>query len=295
MPRILTNKIIAITGASSGIGRATACACAAAGMGVVVAARRQERLKELVREIQRDGGRAQAVVCDVNHDEDVGRLIDQTMRTFGRLDAFFANAGYGIYETIERTTLPMFRDIFETNFFATVHCLQAALPALRQTRHAHPACPSSPDGALAHLLICSSALSEISIPMDGAYAATKAAQDSVAGALRAELSAERIEVSTVHPIGTSTEFSDRALGSREAGRFMRAHNRRWRNHTPERVAQAIMKCLHRPRPEVWPSGMARLMLATATACPGVAAYVTRRMMKKLPAKDEDDDRNPPRG
>ncbi len=272
MKRALNNKVIVITGASSGIGQATAIACGAQGMSVVVSARREDRLDQVAREVESAGGQALPLRCDVTQDDDVRNLIARTIESFGRLDALFSNAGYGIYESVERTTLTMFRDIFETNFFGTIRCLHEALPALRRTKRDH-------DDALAHLLICSSALSEIAIPMDGAYAATKAAQDSVAGALRAEVAAEGITVTSVHPIGTDTEFSKQAKGSEEAGKFIRTQSRRWRSHTPEVVARAILRGLQRPRPEVWPSPTTRLLLAGATAFPGLAARGVNKMMR----------------
>src|SRR5207237_1833907 len=101
-PMDLTGKPIAITGASSGIGRATAIACARAGMPVAVGARRADRLESLSAEIAAAGGRAIAVQMDVDKPEDCQRLIDRTIGAFGSIYAVFANAGFGLHKPIHQ-------------------------------------------------------------------------------------------------------------------------------------------------------------------------------------------------
>src|SRR4051812_42586613 len=105
MPPIdLSGKSIAITGASSGIGRATALACAAAGMPVALGARRVDKLKAAVDEITAKGGRAIAVPTDVTSPDDCRRLLDTAVAELGPLYAVFANAGYGIEKPMVRTS-----------------------------------------------------------------------------------------------------------------------------------------------------------------------------------------------
>src|SRR6187401_3636157 len=100
----LRDRPIAITGASSGIGRATAFACAAAGMPVVLGARRVEKLQAAVEEIRRAGGKAVAVGMDVDRPEDCRTLVDRTAAEFGSIYAVFANAGYGLERPIEEVS-----------------------------------------------------------------------------------------------------------------------------------------------------------------------------------------------
>src|SRR5882724_761167 len=123
----LTGKPIAITGASSGIGRATAIACAAAGMPVALGARRVEKLESAVREITAAGGRAIAVPTDVDKPEDCRRLVDRTVAEFGSIYAVFANAGYGFEKAMADTTDAELRAIFETNFFGTMNTIRPAM------------------------------------------------------------------------------------------------------------------------------------------------------------------------
>ncbi len=269
--RDLTGRVIVITGAGSGIGAATATACAAAGMVVVLAGRRAERLEEVADRIGADGGEALAVPCDVTRDGDVRELFDRAMGEFGRVDAFFANAGITCEAGILDTNDQRARELFETNFFGTLRCIHAGVAAIRETAARNPE-----PVPLRHALICSSAISEIGLPLTGVYCATKAAQDSVAGALRAEVADEGIVVSSIHPIGTRTDLFLRADGSTRS-----LHTPASLMHPPERVGRAVVRCLRRPRAEVWPSGVTRWGLAVCTALPGVSAWAMRRLHRRL--------------
>ncbi len=178
MTRMLRDKVILISGASSGIGRATALACAWAGMHVSIAARRVDRLQEVARRVSDLNRRCHYFSCNVANPDDVKRWVEDAHRTFGRIDAVFANAGYGHAGPALDMPLSAQRAIFDVNYFGTVHLLREALPYLATT----------PEG-LKHLLVCSSCLSELGPPESGVYAATKAAQDCLAQSLRAELRA----------------------------------------------------------------------------------------------------------
>lgn len=265
----LRNRVIMITGASSGIGAASAVACAQAGMDVVVVARRRERLERVVDRIQQCGRRALPVVCDVSQDGDVDRVFEQTLRAFGRLDCLFANAGGGLIAPVMDTTQQMFRDLFETNFYGTLRFVWAAVSVMRRQPKEYP------DG---HVLICSSCVSELALPKYGAYCATKAAQDSIAQSLRAELAQERIHVSSVHPVTTQTEFFDCA-GQRSPGDKEANEPHRFMVQSAEHVASRVVRCLRKPRPEVWPHVPTRYAMAICTAFPRLTAWAMRRMAR----------------
>ncbi len=279
MPRNLQNKVIVITGGSSGIGAATAVECAKAGMSVCLAARREDKLRQVADQVEQHGATAMTITCDVRNDDDVRQLIQQTYDRFQRLDVVFANAGYGFFSSVLAMTEQQHRDIFETNYFGTIRCVREAVPFLRKTT----------DG-LKQLLICSSAASEIGLPMFGAYSATKAAQDSIAGALRAELAREGIHVTSVHPIGTSTEFF------KTAGRLSGIDNP-YTNTPPKRrqsvehVAGRIISAIRKPRAEVWPMPIARIGLGLATIVPEMTnhamKYYTRKKLRELGKSQPD--------
>lgn len=262
----LTGRPIAITGASSGIGRATAIACARAGMPVALGARRVDKLESAVQEIRRAGGLAIAVAMNVDRPEECESLVARAHGEFGSLYAVFANAGYGLERPIASTTDAELRAIFETNFFGTMNTIR---PALGRMQAAGPG----------HILICSSCLAKIGTPFVGAYSATKAAQDHIARALRIELNGAGIAVSSVHPIGTRTEFFERKSG--ESGRDLMTSPPTMFTQSAETVASAVVRQLRRGRGgEVWTSLPTRLAFAAMNAFPGIGDWVLRRYAAK---------------
>ncbi len=275
----LKDRVLVVAGASSGIGRATALHAARAGMHVVLGARRIDRLNDLAREVQAIGRQARVIGCDVNRDDDVQQLIDQSVQKFSRVDAVFANAGYGLYASVLETSDAQYRAIFETNLFGTLRVLKAAAAVMMKQER-------QPTAGRGHLLICTSAASEVSPPMYGAYAATKAAQDSIAQSLRAELADDGIHVSTVHPIPTKTEFFDRLRENKAPGRVV-VHSPAPFEQTVDQVSSAIVRCLRKPIAEVWPHKLTRLGAGFATAFPGLANCALQSHMRKLRKIEED--------
>lgn len=267
----LSGRPIVITGASSGIGEATALECASAGMPVVVAARRTDRLDALARRIVSSGGRALAVKTDVTDPEACRGLLSQAEEAFGPIHAVYANAGYGYERAFHESTDEQIREIFETNFWGSLNVIRPALERMIPRRSGH-------------VLMCSSCLSKIGVPFMSAYSATKAAQDHFARGMRHELAALGIRVSTVHPVLTATELFDEVARRSGGGRvYGRGRGRGLFVQSPVRVARATVRCLRQPRGEVWTSLPTRLAMAAATACPGLADAVLRRWGVPRPA------------
>lgn len=263
---------IAITGASSGIGAATALACAEAGMPVVLGARRVERCEALVREITSRGGRAVAVEMDVTVPQDCTRLVDRTIEAFGSIYSVYANAGYGIESGVMETDDQAMRAIFETNFFGTMNTIRPAVEAMKLAGRGH-------------VLICSSCIAKMSIPYYAAYSATKAAQAHLGRAMNLELAPLGIHTTVVCPGPTRTEFSEKVRTEWGSGRMIR-HRPEAAADTAEDVARATVKALRRPRAEVWLSWPMRLGMAFCNAFPGVEHFVLRRMVTKREANSE---------
>jgi short-subunit dehydrogenase len=270
----LRDKVIVISGASSGIGAATAIACAQAGMHVALGARRLDKLRDVAAQVEQLGRRALVCVCDVDRDDEVARFIAAAERELQRIDVCFANAGYGLVSPVLETSDAQVRAIFETNVYGTLRLMRAALPVMRRT---------SPQP---HLVVCSSSASEIAPPLYGVYAATKAAQDSMTQALRVELHAQGIAVSSVHPVGTRTEFFARAHrnGHDESADPIQLNTPTMLMQSPQHVARRIVACLRRPRPEVWPSPLTRYGVALCTAFPSLADWALRRMFARRDAR-----------
>ncbi|MGD9688761.1 MAG: SDR family NAD(P)-dependent oxidoreductase [Phycisphaerales bacterium] len=270
MPAIdLHSKPIAITGASSGIGAATALACARAGMPVALAARRLDRCTSLADRINREGGRAIAVALDVADPEACARLIDRTIDAFGSIYSIYANAGYGIESPADALDPQRLRDIFEVNFFGTMNAIRPALPHFKAARRGH-------------VLICSSCLAKMTLPFTSAYSATKAAQAHIGRAMALELEPLGIHVSVVCPIGTRTEFSTNVRTEVGQPRQIEHIPDRFKQ-SAELVADATVRCLRRPRPEVWTSLFTRFGMAVCTAFPGIEHFWLRRMVRERAA------------
>lgn len=254
----LKGKTILITGASSGIGAATARACVDAGMKCVITARREDRLHQLASEL---GEQCVPIVGDVTQTGFNQHLLEQS----GEVYAVFANAGHGIDQKIVDSNMSQFRGLFELNLFAAV---ELASLAARQMVELHRG----------HILLCASCLSKFATPQHGAYCASKSALEAVAKSMRIELKKDSVYVSTVHPIGTRTEFFDRSamLSGKEISEFA-SQSPSWLMQPPEKVAKAVVRCLKRPRPEVWTCLPMRLISTVFTAFPRLAGMATQRL------------------
>jgi NAD(P)-dependent dehydrogenase (short-subunit alcohol dehydrogenase family) len=271
MPRNLRDKVLVITGASAGIGAATARAAADAGMHVVLNARSADRLAAVADEIRAAGREAAVVVGDVTGDGHSDRLLDAALEHFGRFDVVFANAGMKFCQPVHEVAPAALRRIFDVNLFAAVDLLQHAarrLIAARQT---------------GHLLMCSSAVAKFTFSLFSAYSATKAAQNHICRAMRMELKLHGIDVTSVHPATTRTDLFRRATeyeGRTYDPQAPFGDSPTWYAQPPERVAAAIIRCLRRPRAEVWTSGVLAVGAALMTIFPELGDYIDERFQRR---------------
>lgn len=258
MPIDLQNRVIVITGASSGIGAATALACARAGMHVVLHGRDNGRLAAVAHDVLQLGRRAETLAGDVTEPGLGERLLDLAEARLGGFYAVFANAGYAFRKPLHEATEAELRRIFDVNFFSATALVTAAARRLIAARRP------------GHLLQCSSALAKFSLPSHAPYCATKAAQNHVCRSMALELRPYGIHVSSVHPITTRTAFFVRveqyANPDADPARAM-DHVPKWMVQPPEIVARAVIRCLRRPRPEVWTSPLTRVACGLMTVFP----------------------------
>ena len=263
----LQDKVMIITGASSGIGAATAIECARSGMDLVLNARRAEKLTEVARAIEKLGRKATLVIGDVTEEGLSLRLLDEAEQAFGGFYAVFSNAGHGLDRPAHETSEDELRHIFEVNYFASVDLISAS--AKRLIKQGRPG----------HLLMNSSCLAKFTLPHHSAYSATKAAQNHFCRAMRLELKPERIEVSSVHPITTTTEFfqvSQKLSGNENFDGIVPDHAPRMFIQPPERVARAIIKGLRKPPAEVWTSFIVRATAGMMTVFPSLFDVLMRK-------------------
>ena len=220
----INGSVVAITGASSGIGAAAARARAAEGAKVVIGARRAERLKELAAELN---GSATVVEMDVRKSEDSQKLVEAALDAHGRLDTIVVNAGLGVYGGLMDMSDQQIEEMIETNVSGTVWPIRAAVPLLLKG-----------DGG--DIVIVASVAGLRGAGDEAVYAATKFAQVGLAGALDRELREKGIRVTAICPGGVATEF---AMGT---GRTpdMPGLEEMLR---PEDVAAAIVSVLKQPR------------------------------------------------
>lgn len=220
----LTGTVVAVTGASSGIGAATARSLVDAGASVVVGARRRQRLDELASEL---GERVATAVCDVRRVEDSLALVETALERFGRLDTLVANAGIGAYGGILDLTDEQLTAIMDTNLPGTVWPIRAAVPVMQEAGGGD-------------IVIVSSVAGLRGGADEAVYAATKFAQVGLAGALDRELREHGIRVTAICPAAVKTEFAigaGRDDGDPALDDYLQ----------PEDVAHAIRTVLEQPR------------------------------------------------
>ena len=203
MPEI-SGQVVIVTGASSGIGEATARRLARAGAKVVLAARRPDRLEALARALDPTGTGVLAVAGDVTDAADRQNLVDTALAKFGRIDALVNNAGYGTRGPLELVPVDALRKNFETNVFSLIALTQLVLPAMRERG----------GGCIINI---GSVAGRIARPLSSIYDATKHALEALTDGLRGELKPFGVRVTLIRPGFIVTEFS--AAASKASDQF----------------------------------------------------------------------------
>ncbi len=189
----LSGRVVAITGASSGIGEATALACARAGAAVALAARRTDRIENLAERIAGDGGRALAVTADVGEEAQARAFVQRTHDDLGRLDVLVNNAGVMLLGPIENAPTEEWRRMIHVNLFGVLYCTHAALPLMRQQGSGHIVNVSSVAGRVARL-------------GSGVYNLTKWGVGAFSESLRQEMVPLGVRVTLIEPGAVATEL-----------------------------------------------------------------------------------------
>ncbi len=195
MPK-LDGKVAVVTGASSGIGEATAEALAAEGASVVVAARREDRLAELTRRIEEGGGRVLAAACDVTDEAQAHGLIRRAEEELGRVDILVNNAGVMLLSTVGKGLSDEWRRMFDVNVLGLLYATDAAIETMKRQGGGHLVNVSSVAGR------------KVTRDSSGVYAGTKFAVGAISEGLRQELLEDNIRVTIVEPGAVATELTD---------------------------------------------------------------------------------------
>jgi len=260
------NKVVLVTGGSSGLGRVIAEAFAAAGARIVIAGLEAPAVLQAAQEMHAAGREAIGICADITKQEDVDRLFAQTIAGFGRLDVLVNNAGRSMRGKLLNTTPEQFRDLMELNLIALVRCTRAALPHLLKQR--------------GHIVNIGSLAAKSAARWVGAYPATKFAVAAYSQQLRLELGAHGLHVLLVcpgpierkdprlYPLEGMEGVPDRA---RAPGAGVRV-----RTIPPDTLAQAILHACERRQPELVMPGKARWLFAISQLWPKLGDWIVLR-------------------
>lgn len=230
----MEDMVVIVTGASRGIGRATAMEFSRRGAKVALAARESKALGERREEIESQGGEALVVATDVRQIDQVKELVRQTTERWGKIDVLVNNAGVTYIAPLGEMAMDQIREIIDVNLIGAIHCIKETLPHFRAQGGGH-------------IVNVASILGKRGIPRQAVYSASKFALMGLSEALRSELRPYGITITSFCPSSTSTEMN-RAASAGETGikqlirqRFM---------YSPEAVARRIVRAAHHRQREV---------------------------------------------
>lgn len=254
--RKLHEQVIVITGATSGIGLATARMAAQRGARLVLAARDETAVRQLAEELNATGAEAVAVTADVSREDQVEQIAEKALERFGGFDTWINNAAVSMYGHLLDEPLKDERQLFETNYWGTVHGSRTAAKHLREN-----------GGAIINV---GSANSDYAAPLQGTFSASKHAVKGYTDALRMELEEEGapVSVTLVKPSPIDTPYAHHARNHLE-----NEPRQTPPLYTPEVAAQAILFCAEHPRRDIYVGGAGRLF--------SLAGHIAPRLMDRL--------------
>ncbi|HEX8342276.1 MAG TPA: SDR family oxidoreductase [Tepidisphaeraceae bacterium] len=258
----IQDQVLFITGASSGIGLTTAREAAKKGAKIVLVARSEEGLADAVNQIEASGGEAIYAVADVSKPEELRRAADAAVARFGRIDTWINNAGLGQFGRLTETNIDDDKRLFEINFWGVVNGSRLAVEYLAN------------GGAIINI---GSEVSQVPVPIQGMYSASKHAVLGFTDALRMELmdAGLPISVTLIKPAAINTHFPQHAANRLPAGQspMLPAPV-----YAPELVSDQILYAATTPVRDLFAGGGGWLMATMHKVIPGVMDFITRKTM-----------------
>jgi short-subunit dehydrogenase len=260
----LEQQVIVITGASSGIGLATAEAAAKQGAKLVIAARSEQTLSDVVQKLNAAGGQAVHVIADVSDRAQVERIAETAVSRFGRIDTWINDAGVSIYGRLDEVSEKDSRRLFDVNFWGVVNGSLAALPYLKRQ-----------GGALINI---GSEVSDAVVPLQGMYSASKHAVKGFTDALRVEIEEvdkAPVSITLIQPTAVDTPYPQHARNYMSQEPKLPTPQ-----IDPEDVADAILKAATKPQRDVKVGAVAVLNTTLSKIAPSLGDKMSAKQMDR---------------
>ncbi len=256
----MSSKVAVITGASAGIGMETALAFARRGYAVVLAARREDRLRQVAEKCRGYGTEALVAPTDVAQEEQVDALVESAMEQFRRIDVMVNNAGYGVHARVHETSDEQMRRIFDVNYFGVFYGCKAVAPIMIRQRSGH-------------IFNISSVIGRRGSPFNGAYSATKFAIRGLTESMRVEMSPYDVRVTCVCPGLTETDFWRHVDGGKPK---MQSSFKALRSIQPaSHVARKIVAAVGKNKPEMVFTPGGKFLALISALSPRLTDYLMR--------------------
>lgn len=269
---MVDKPVILITGASSGIGEASAYRFARKGYGVVLAARRKDRLEWIAEQISEEGGDALPLEADISQIEEVNFLVEACLQTYGRIDILFNNAGLGYMNWLnELNSEDNIRPQVEVNLIGLIEVTRAVLPHMIHSKKGH-------------IINMASIAGLIGTPTYSIYAATKFGIRGFSEALRREVGIYGIRVSVIYPGAVANDFGQKARIVRKSG--LTTPN--WLVLSSDEVAEQVLKLSEHPRFSVVTPGIFQLAVFINGLFPGLVDWIIQKRFVQVEKRIQED-------
>ena len=257
----LKDKIVVITGASSGIGKAAAIEFAKKGAKLAIIARRKEKLEDLQESLAQFNTKVLVCLCDVSDKESVKKMSNAVLEKFGKIDILVNNAGFAIYGTVENLTIEQIESQMQTNYFGMIYCIKNFLPILQKQNSGH-------------IVNVASVAASFGLPGIASYCASKSAMLGFSEGLKHELRGTNIGVTVVSPIMVRTNFFDHES-------FAKMPKYSPTSLDPKTVANAIIRASESSRLEIIVPGIVRIGVWLKHTIPFVINPIMGAAFRKL--------------